>query len=213
MAEEDITLHYFDVHAKGEAIRMMFHYIGVAFNDHKIDFDEWPAVKASGLCEFKQLPCLEIEGQKLVQSNSILRYLCRKYDLYSTDPFKAYLIESVCDLKEDLYKSLYKYFADKDFEGMDNWVSETLPQKLELLENRLKQNKDGKGWFVGEKVTMADVQVFQFLYDYMLSPLKKPKFEHVLSGSAPSLKEFANRFIESSESLRSYLESREDKIF
>ncbi|KAJ8021968.1 S-crystallin SL11 [Holothuria leucospilota] len=36
---------------------------------------------------------------------------------------------------------------------------------LGSLEKRLGKNKDGKGWFVGDKITFADIQVFWLLHD------------------------------------------------
>ena len=39
------TLTYFNVHGRGEAIRMLFHHAGAEFVDNRIEFSEWPAIK------------------------------------------------------------------------------------------------------------------------------------------------------------------------
>lgn len=41
------VLHYFDFQALGESIRLLFHYGGIPFEDHRIKQDEWPAIKPS----------------------------------------------------------------------------------------------------------------------------------------------------------------------
>jgi len=209
----EIVLHYFPLHARAELIRMILHYLNVPFQDHIVQFQEWPELKASGLCEFGQMPCLEMDGLKLVQSNAICRYLAHKYELYPSGLREIYLTESLCDLREDLYVALLDFFKKKDFEGMDKWATENLPEKLKLIEKRLELNDNGNSWFISDKPTLADFVVFEFLYDYLLSKEKAPKFQQLLTESAPKLKAFADRFIESSQTLKAYLESREDKVF
>ncbi|VDP55387.1 unnamed protein product [Heligmosomoides polygyrus] len=40
------ALHYFDVRGRGEAIRLMFAYYDVPFEDHRISHEDWPKFKA-----------------------------------------------------------------------------------------------------------------------------------------------------------------------
>lgn len=42
------TLNYFDLAARGEPIRLMFHAAGVEFNDNRISFADWGSFKADG---------------------------------------------------------------------------------------------------------------------------------------------------------------------
>jgi len=46
MAEQDKLL-YFDVKARGEAIRMLYALAGKGLNEQRISFEEWPPLKAS----------------------------------------------------------------------------------------------------------------------------------------------------------------------
>ncbi|KAF0988702.1 hypothetical protein HZS_2626 [Henneguya salminicola] len=39
------TLHYFDMRARGELIRLIFHYKGVDFKDNRVPFEEWDDFK------------------------------------------------------------------------------------------------------------------------------------------------------------------------
>jgi prostaglandin-H2 D-isomerase / glutathione transferase len=38
-------LHYFNATARADLIRLLFAVSGIDFEDHRIELDEWPAVK------------------------------------------------------------------------------------------------------------------------------------------------------------------------
>lgn len=40
-------LHYFNLRARGEIIRLIFAAAGVEYEDYRITFKDWPSVKAS----------------------------------------------------------------------------------------------------------------------------------------------------------------------
>lgn len=46
-------------------------------------------LRAKGDLLFQQVPLLEIDGLKLVQSSSILRYLARKHNMYGKNDTEA----------------------------------------------------------------------------------------------------------------------------
>lgn len=45
----DYKIHYFDITALGEILRMILAYGGEEFEDVRIQQDEWPAIKPSKL--------------------------------------------------------------------------------------------------------------------------------------------------------------------
>jgi len=117
-AEEACTtpkLKYFDIRGRGEAIRMAFHDQGVEFVDDSFTSDEWGKTSPDGLkatwtaegkLAFGQVPLLEMDGLKLVQSHTILRYMGRKYGWYSGTPEQLAKIDLVADGTEDVRKKL-----------------------------------------------------------------------------------------------------------
>ena len=51
---------------------------------------------------FGALPVLEVDGQKLAQSNAINRYVGKITDLYPSDPWQAALCDEVMEAVEDI---------------------------------------------------------------------------------------------------------------
>lgn len=54
-----------------------------------------------------QVPVLEIDGKKIVQSAAICRYLAKKCNLYGKDDWEALEIDSTVDNFYDLRKSKF----------------------------------------------------------------------------------------------------------
>lgn len=208
-----ITLHYFDFHARGETAKMIMRYYGMEYADHLIASDDWLKLKSEGFCEFGQLPRLDIDGRRMVQSYSIYRYLCMKNGAYPTDSYDIYLVESLCNLREDIYTSLMPNFYVNNTEGINNWYRDNMPKYLRLIEKRLLDNSREGQFFVGSHVTLADFIMFQFGYDHFLRPNLKDRFEHVLRDNAPTFYQFVLRFKDSNAGLRNYLAQRTEKAF
>lgn len=202
-----VTLHYFDLYARGEMIRMILTYHGQEFVDHRVTYEEWSTLSSTNLAEFGQLPVLEIDGLKLVESQSISRYLCQKFGYYPADNESIYWVESLCDLKNDIFNSVAKVAWSTDTEALEKVYREDIPWWLEKIEARLVRNGGGDGWFVGESITRGDFEIFQLIWDGILRPGLKEKFSHLLDAT-PKLNAFIKRFIESSPRIKEYLESR-----
>ena len=203
------TLHYFDLFARGEVLRLLFIYSNTAFTDHRVAFTEWPGLKASHFCEFDQLPRLDIDGLELVQSRAIERYLATKLGYYPSDPVLIYKVDSVMDLKEDFYMGSFPFVHTKDNEGLAKWYADNALRFLGYFNSRLTAN--AAGWFVGNSVTLADFEVFELIWDFFLRP-GRAEFEKYLE-SFPEIRAFMTRMLESSAHLQTYYTSRPDKWF
>lgn len=204
----EIALHYFDLRGRVEVSRYLLNYFGAAYTDNRVSFEEWPLMKAGGFSEFSQLPMLEIDGLKLVQSRCISRYLAQKYGAYPTDPLEVYLVESLCDFKHDIAVICGKFMAESNWTGLRKTLEDNKEMWLKTLEQRLERN-GGDGWFVGNSVSLADFEVFQLIYDYpTIDEEQKKTFDDSLDAFAPKLKEFIQRMKASSGTFREYLDGR-----
>jgi prostaglandin-H2 D-isomerase / glutathione transferase len=89
-----VKLTYFNLKALGHPIRLALAAGKVNFEEHKVEFAEWPALKAT--MPFGQLPVLTIDGKTHIsQSGAILRYVGRLGGLYPTHPVDAALVDMV----------------------------------------------------------------------------------------------------------------------
>ena len=164
-----MKLHYFDIYAKAEAIRMTLTHAKVEFEDHRMQFADMPAIKPE--CEFGQVPLLEHDGKKMNQSNSILRYLGKLYGYYPADVYEQFLVDSAIDAVEDLYTKLVRHHFEKDEERKKTLQEEAtkyLQVVLTAFEKRLQSNTTQKH-LVGDKLTVADIAFFALTTSTMIN--------------------------------------------
>ena len=166
----EYTLHYFDLYGRGETIRMLLSHAGVKFEDHRIQFNEWPGLKPT--MPNQQVPCLELpDGKKMGQTRSILRFVGMKHGYYPTDPLLACQADSLCDGYEDIMGSIYKpHFmqpgAEKDALIKDIF-EKTLPKYCKIME---EQCSKGHKFILGDKLTTADFFIGMFYTSFVTNP-------------------------------------------
>jgi glutathione S-transferase len=151
-------LYYFGIPGKGEAIRLACTYGKMAFEDVRINGEQFAALKESGKLKYGQVPAFEAaEGQVITQSASIMRYVGKKTGLYPTDDIAAALVDSIIDQEADLFAGLgvtiYKERFGFDFlnqqpalvmQAREFLNNTTLPRHLQAL-NRLMEAST-TGW-------------------------------------------------------------------
>ena len=204
-----ITLHYFDLYGRGEIFRMIFAFLEQRYEDHRVQFSDWPTLKTSSLCEFGQLPVMEIHNHTLTQTRAILRYVCQVNGLYppQTSHMDIYLVESICDEIDDLRTPLLELTFKKDSESLVKRYQVEIANMLPAIEERLMENAGNSGFFVGDDVTMADFSVFEFLWDYFLMDGKRQLHESSLANH-PKLLAFADRMKRLTPVFQSYILER-----
>ena len=173
MEGKNIKLYYFDLHARGEIIRSILYYNKVQYEDIRISFAEWGEKKNTFLNG--QVPILEIDGKQLSQSTSIARYLAQLHGQYPTDPREIYQVESTLDFFADAALKLAPWFKEQDPVKkqaiQDEFLKNTIPVVYTTLNNILKQNTTGSGYFVGKSLTLLDFAVVNFATRPLLAKL------------------------------------------
>ena len=199
--------HYFDVYGRGEIIRLLLTVANVPYEDHRFGFEEWMKLKPSA--EFGTCPILDIDGHNLVQTKAIVRYIAMTHGLYPTDPFDVYLVESFVDQVADIKEYLIEFSAHNE---MDKLAAHYEKQTgfLQVIERRLLKNTTNSGWVVGSKMTVADVFLFNALWDWFLSPQRQA--DH--AAKVPQrLKDFAEFFLQQSPAAKAYVDARPPRPF
>lgn len=199
---------YFNAKALGESIRMLFHYGGVDFVDDRVEFPDWPKLKPcmysdmilaniiwridlmfdfhDSATPFGQLPVLEVDGKKVVQSSAIARYLAKKFGVAGKDDWEAMQIDATVDTIHDIRTSKFELASFQFFFFISSNVfaeisahyyetnAESKAEKLKVAKeivpfyvNKLdEQVKKNGGYFVGGKLSWAEF-VFVGLLDYL----------------------------------------------
>ena len=152
-------LTYFDfAGGRGEAIRLAFHLGGVAFEDHRISFAEFGALRDS--LRFKAVPVLEIDGIAVTQSNAICRHVGKLAGLYPQDALQALYCDEALDAVEDISQRIGQTI------GLQGTALETA--RRQLVEGPLSTYlngmnellaRGGGSYFADGRLTIADLKV------------------------------------------------------
>ncbi|POM71595.1 Glutathione S-transferase [Phytophthora palmivora] len=166
MTTPQLKFTYFPIPARGELSRLVLTYGKIPFEDDRVDFSQWGAMKPN--TPLGKLPLLEVDGTSYCQSMAIVRYAAKLGGLYPEDPLECLRVEMVsetlCELSADCIDIV---FIEKDeikkVQKTNTLLQETIPFKLGVLTKLIKGD-----YFVGDKVSFADIQVFD-LFENALS--------------------------------------------
>jgi len=162
------TLTYFAVRGLAEQIRVLLKDAKVEYTavDYPLAVNgvqcaEFQALKQSGKLDYGSIPLWEEDGLQLVQSIAIARHLAKKYGYSGENEHEAAKIDSVIEGVRDTIQAIRKVAtvpAEQKAQVWKDTVTVELPKWLGFLEAILKKN--GSGYFVGKKVSLADIYVF-----------------------------------------------------
>ncbi|XP_007934332.1 glutathione S-transferase A2 [Orycteropus afer afer] len=159
-------LHYFNGRGRMECIRWLLAAAGVEFEEIFIEGPEdLEKLKNDGSLLFQQVPMVEIDGMKLVQTRAILNYISTKYNLYGKDMKERALIdmytEGVADLNEMLLLLPLCPPGEKDAK-IALIKERTTNRYFPAFEKVLKSH--GQDYLVGNKLSKADIHLVELLY-------------------------------------------------
>ena len=98
------TLHYFGGNGRAVIARALLCYVKADWTNDLIKKEDWPKIKTSGLCEYEQVPVLEVGDKKYCESYAIYLYLAEKFDLMGKNPEENYQIVNLLMTIEDFGK-------------------------------------------------------------------------------------------------------------
>ncbi|XP_075058592.1 glutathione S-transferase 3-like isoform X3 [Mixophyes fleayi] len=182
-------LHYFNGRGRMECVRWLLSAAGVAFDEQLYDSkEEYEKLLKSGDLMFQQVPLVEIDGLKLVQTRAILSYIAGKYNLYGKDlKERAYIdmyVEGVCELV--LLVLLSFFLPEDDKEKQRCLIKDKALHRYFPVYNKALENQD---FLVGNQLSMADV----LLLDAILSV---QEFHDDILQDFPNLQAFKERISE-----------------
>ncbi|XP_059698739.1 glutathione S-transferase-like isoform X1 [Haemorhous mexicanus] len=158
-------LHYVNGRGRMEPIRWLLAAAGVEFEESFLEKKEdLTKLQKDGSLLFQQVPMVEIDGMKLVQTRAILNYIATKYNLYGKDMKERALIDMYVEGMFDLNELLIMYElqpADKKEEYFANMMDKAENRYFPVFEKVLKDH--GKDFLVGNQLSRADVQLLEII--------------------------------------------------
>jgi len=151
-------LTYFNLGARGETARLLFKLGGQDFEDKRIEEKDWPNIKPN--TPYGQLPLLEVDGMTLCQSVAINRYLAKKFGYYGDNAEIQAQVDMMVDCIMDPTHQLGIVWTAKDEDKKaagKKFNNDYVLPAFKKLEEMYKKNQGGKGWLVGDKLTLADI--------------------------------------------------------
>lgn len=187
-----LTLTYFDFDGgRGEPARLALTLGGIAFEDRRIGFKEWGALRDQA--PFRALPTLDVDGKRISQSNSINRYVGKLAGLYPKDDWQALLCDEAMDAVEDadhLIGNTLDLPADEKRKAREALAAGPMPMYLEQFQARLKAA--GGEYIADGRLTVGDLKLWmlvRWLRGGVLDHMPKDLVDRV----APALVKHAER--------------------
>jgi len=173
-------LIYFNLRALAENSRYLFALSGVEYEDYR--YKEVPSndpnnpsplrpefIANKEKFPFGQVPVLQIGGESgpmLAQSRSIERYLAKQFGFFGSSDLEGQYIDSIGEAIRDIRDAYWKAKGDaKANVEVPKFFSETLPKHLGYINRfaQLHSTSPDHTTIVGSKISLADVQLFNFL--------------------------------------------------
>ena len=173
---DTIKLTYFDIEGVAEAVRLALLLSGTPFEDVRVQFADWPAMKPT--TPAGQLPTMTIGGDDSnvkTQSKAMLRWVGMTKSKTMYPPGKVFEIEEVIGILEDLQNAFNPSFTmgmrpekfghpegfQKTVDGIamvesmrTKFVTDALPKYVKYLTDKMEQH--GGPYLVGSEPTIAD---------------------------------------------------------
>ncbi|XP_071375473.1 glutathione S-transferase A1-like [Centroberyx affinis] len=158
---EKVVLHYFNGRGKMESIRWLLTVAEVEFDEvYLSSHDQYEKLLSDGALMFQQVPMVEIDGMKLVQTRAILNYIAEKYNLNGKDLKERAMInmysEGLRDLMEMIMMLPFTPPADVK-KKLDTIHTKATERYLPVFEKALS----GQIYLVGGKLSCADVELLE----------------------------------------------------
>nr|UDM84145.1 glutathione S-transferase alpha [Sillago sihama] len=154
-----VVLHYFNGRGRMESIRWLLTVAEVEFDEVFLTTrEQYEKLLNDGALMFEQVPMVEIDGMKLIQTRAILNYIAEKYNLNGNDIKERAMINMYSEGLLDLMEMIMTLFMSPDPTAkLANIESKAKERYLPVFEKVLS----GSIYLVGGKLSCADVQLLE----------------------------------------------------
>jgi len=216
-----MKLVYFNGRGLAETSRLILAYNQVTYEDfryplhirdwktHDMTKEEFDNDKKAGklVRSLHKVPFLEVDGSVICQSKAIERYLGRRYNMMGDTELDAALIDSICEVVrdiKDMYQKVRRLPEEEKEVGLQEWFSETMPNKFADLEHILGED----GYAVGGRASLADIVLFSLVTQFF----DNKEGAMNATSNTPRLRSIVQK-IADNEEIKKWLDSRPETAF
>ncbi|KAL4640892.1 glutathione S-transferase 3-like [Arapaima gigas] len=156
-----VVLYYFDGRGHMESIRWLLAVAGVEFDEVLLKTrEQFEKLLNDGSLMFQQVPMVEMDGMKLVQSKAILNYIAEKYNLHGKDLKEKVMIDMYAEGTRDLMDMIkIRPFLPPDEKKTKLELIQTkaLERYFPVYEKALSVSQ----YLVGNQLSCADVHLLE----------------------------------------------------
>ncbi|XP_006137812.1 glutathione S-transferase 3-like [Pelodiscus sinensis] len=156
-------LCYFNGRGKMESIRWLLAAAGVEFQEEFLETrEQFEKLLQDGALLFQQVPLVEIDGMKMVQTRAILSYLAAKYNLYGKDLKERALIDMYVEGTTDLMGLILMcpFLSSEEKEKQHTVIIQKATNRyFPVYEKVLKDHR--QNFLVGNQFSWADVHLLE----------------------------------------------------
>ncbi|XP_063775721.1 glutathione S-transferase 3-like [Pseudophryne corroboree] len=182
-------LYYFDGRGRIECVRWVLAAAGVDFEEIFVETrEDYEKLLKAGDLMFQQIPMVEIDGMKLVQTNAIMNYIAEKYNMHGKNlKEKVYIDMYVEGTTELLGLILSSFFLpEADQEKQKCLIKNRALNRYFPVYNKVLGKQD---FLVGNQLSLADVQLLYAI-------LSVEEFHGDILQNLPILQAFKKRMCE-----------------
>ncbi|XP_078069360.1 glutathione S-transferase alpha-4-like [Mustelus asterias] len=157
-------LHYFNGRGRMESVRWLLAAAGIEFEEEYLETrEQYEKLLKDGALLFEQVPMVEIDGMKLVQTNAILNYIASKYNLHGKDIRERALIDMYAEGARDLMVLVMRRPFLPAAERESNLVMINNKAKNRFFPAFEKVLSKQSGYLVGNQLSIADLQLLEVI--------------------------------------------------
>ncbi|KAI0986604.1 hypothetical protein GJ496_007637 [Pomphorhynchus laevis] len=138
--------------------------VGLSWKEHYVNSaEEYSNMKKTRELLFEQLPSLKIDNMILVQTDSIVRYIARKYNMLEGKSIKeSVLIDMLYSAARDFYFVFMVYKFKDEEETLKEARTIACPRYMPVFEDILCKSTN-KIYLVGDRLSIADIGLLEVL--------------------------------------------------
>ena len=172
-------LIHFNERENVDLIKLMFYFSEQKYEDIQIKLSEWNFYRT--WVPFEKLPVLVVDNEyALVNSNTICRFLAKKFKLIGSTDYEQFtsdmVVEQLRKCGENVKEILLETDSSKHSNMENKYINDLLPKTFGELERLLKLNKPKGNFLLGNQLTWADLAIvsgLEWLDDDAKSLLKR----------------------------------------